>query len=341
MPVSRSSRHGGRRPIVHDLNRALHAIQTALLAAPILAALLAAPAQAASLHPMTTLHGPTVYLRDLFDDAGRNADHPLGPGPEPGGRIVVPAAQLDAIARQFSVAWHSASSADRAVLEWPGRPLSKEDAVEAARTAVLAAGAPADADIELPGYIPPIIPADAKPSSVVSQLDYDPNTGHFTGVLTAGAAGMHPIDTRISGRVVEMIEVPVAASRLLPNTILRPEDVRMARIRSNLVTAEVARTAGQIAGLELKRPVAAGQPLQVADLMRPPLVRRGATVRVELSVGALSVSGQALALDTGAEGERIRIQNPTSRALIFAEVAGAGLVRVTPTVAAVAGQGEQ
>ncbi|HYZ24702.1 MAG TPA: hypothetical protein VE690_21340, partial [Rhodopila sp.] len=66
MLAPRSSRHGGRRPTVHDFNRAPHAIQTALLAAPILAALLAAPAQAASLHPMTTLHGPTVYLRDLF-----------------------------------------------------------------------------------------------------------------------------------------------------------------------------------------------------------------------------------------------------------------------------------
>lgn len=307
---------------------------------PATAVLLAASAQAASLHPMTTLHGPTVYLRDLFDDAGRNADHPLGPGPDPGGRIVVPAAQLDAIARQFSVAWRSNSSTDRAVLEWPGHPLPKDDAMEAARIAVVAAGAPSDADIELPGYIPPIMPADVQPSTVVSQVEYDPGTGHFTGVLTASADGMHPIDTRISGRVVEMIEVPVAASRLLPNTILRPEDVRMARIRSNLVAAEVARAPDQVAGLELRRPVPAGQPLPVADLLRPPLVKRGSMVRIELSLGALSVSGQAVALDTGAEGDRIRIQNTTSRALIFAEVIGAGQVRVTPNIAAVAARGE-
>jgi hypothetical protein len=30
-------------------------------------------AQATSLRTMTTLHSPNVYLRDLFDDAGRNA----------------------------------------------------------------------------------------------------------------------------------------------------------------------------------------------------------------------------------------------------------------------------
>ncbi len=60
--------------------------------------------QAASLRTMTTLHGPNVYLRDLFDDAGSNADRVLGPGPDPGGRIVVEAPQLNAIARQFNVA---------------------------------------------------------------------------------------------------------------------------------------------------------------------------------------------------------------------------------------------
>ncbi|MBS0639018.1 MAG: hypothetical protein JSS43_04050, partial [Proteobacteria bacterium] len=66
----------------------------ALIALLCLAA--AGAAQAASLRTMTTLHGPNVYLRDLFDDAGRNADARLGSGPEPGGRIIVEAAQLNA-----------------------------------------------------------------------------------------------------------------------------------------------------------------------------------------------------------------------------------------------------
>ncbi|HQT79918.1 MAG TPA: hypothetical protein PLD10_22985, partial [Rhodopila sp.] len=193
--------------------RTLAAIMMGLVAAQ---ALVATHAQAASLRPMTTLHGPVVFLRDLFENAGRNADRVLGPGPDPGGRIVVPAAQLDAIARQFSVAWHSASGADRAVLEWPGRPLPKAAAIDAARIAVRAAGAPEDSDIELPGFAPPMVPADAKPDCIASQLDYDPKTGRFTAILTVSADGMSPVDTRISGRVVEMAEAPVAATRLLP-----------------------------------------------------------------------------------------------------------------------------
>ena len=103
-----------------------------------------------------------------------------------------------------------------------------------------------------------------------------------------------------------------------------------ARVRAALLQNEVARSLDQIVGMQLRRPVAAGQPLRLADLIRPPLVQRGATVQIELSSAGLSVTGQAVALDAGAEGEKIRVQNLTSRAFLFAEVVGPGQVRVTP-----------
>jgi flagella basal body P-ring formation protein FlgA len=296
----------------------------------LIAAAAAGSAHAASLRPTTTLHGPSVYLRDLFDNAGPNANRILGPGPDPGGRIVVPAAQLDAIARQFDVSWHSMSSADRAVLQWPGHPLERSDAEAAARVALRAAGAPEDADLELPGFNPPMVPNGTTPQADVSQLDYDTTTGRFSAILSVSAVGMNPVDTRIAGRVIEMTDAPVAAVRLLPNTVLQPSDVRIARIRTTSLTSEIARSAEQIAGMELRRPVAAGEPLLIRDLVRPPLVLRGSLVQLELTVGSLSVSGEAMALDSGAEGEKVRIQNPTSHALIFAQVIGPGRVRVTP-----------
>src|SRR5277367_3048531 len=100
------------------------------------------PVAAATLRTMTTLHGPHVKLSDLFDDAGGNGARVLGPGPAPGGRIVVESAQLAAIARQFSVDWHPTSSADRAVLDWPGRPLPRAAVMAALQEALAASGVP-------------------------------------------------------------------------------------------------------------------------------------------------------------------------------------------------------
>jgi flagella basal body P-ring formation protein FlgA len=116
----------------------------------------------------------------------------------------------------------------------------------------------------------------------------------------------------------------------LPETVLRADDIHIAHVRATALPSEVARSVDQIVGMQLRRPVAAGQPLRLADLMRPPLVQRGATVQIELSAAGLSVTGQAVALDAGAEGEKVRIQNLTSHAFLFAQVIGPGQVRVTP-----------
>ncbi|MGH7044039.1 MAG: hypothetical protein ACREFY_18205, partial [Acetobacteraceae bacterium] len=75
----------------------------ALLFAPLLAAAAAAPRPV--LQPMTTLHGPLVRLGDLFANAGAAAGQVLGPGPAPGGRIVVPARQLAYIAARYDIDW--------------------------------------------------------------------------------------------------------------------------------------------------------------------------------------------------------------------------------------------
>jgi flagellar basal body P-ring formation protein FlgA len=287
-------------------------------------------ASAATLRPVTTLHGPKVFLRDLFDDAGANADRLLGPGPGPGGRITVGAAQLAAIARQFDVDWQAASNADQAVLEWPGRPLPREDALAAVREALVASGVSADCSIELPGFTAPIVPSEAAPKPVVSQLDYDPNTGRFTATLSVNGEGMDPIITRIGGQAEETVELPVGAMRLPTGLVLRPEDVHMMRVRANLVHGEVAHTVDQAIGMQMRRQVPAGQPLELADLARPNAVLRGATVQMQLAVSGLTVSGQGMALESGASGERIKVQTSGSHAVIEAEVVGPGRVRIVP-----------
>jgi flagella basal body P-ring formation protein FlgA len=111
---------------------------------------------------------------------------------------------------------------------------------------------------------------------------------------------------------------------------LRAEDFRVTRVRAALLQNEVARSLDQVVGMQLRHPVAAGQPLRLSELTHPPLVQRGATVRIELSVRGLAISGQAVALDDGAEGEKVRVQNPASRALLMAEVVGPNQVRATP-----------
>ncbi len=287
-------------------------------------------AQAAELRPIVTLTGPHVYLRDLFEDVGPNGDRLLGPGPVPGGRIIVAAAQLGAIARQFGVDWRPASSGDRAILEWPGRPLRKDDAIEAVRAALVVAGADPDCVVELSGYIPPLVPHGVDPRPMVAQLDYNQSTGRFTAVLSIVADGMDPLTTRIGGSAETLVEVPVLTARLASGAVLRPQDLRLAKVNSSLVKGDAPLPASGLVGMMLRRSIAAGQPLRPDDLTRPPVVTRDSVVRVVLDMRGLSVSGQGFAMEAGAIGDRIRLRNPTSRAILEAEVIGPGVVRIAP-----------
>ena len=296
----------------------------------ILAVAVALPAQAATLRPATTLQAAVVLLRDLFDDPGAEADRVLGPGPAPGGRIVVEAPQLRAIARQFDVDWRPASSADRAVLVRPGLPLSRDRTLDVVRSALVAAGASPDCEVELAAFASPLVPPQTAARPVVSQLEYDSRGGRFGALLSVSGEGMDPVNVRVNGQVREMTDVPVAAASLPAGTILGPDDVHMARIGTANLHNEVVRRMDKAVGLQLARPVQAGQPLVSSELTRPLLVRQGMLVRLRLVSAGLSVTGRAVALGSAAHGERVKVRNPGSKIELEGTVIGPELVQIEP-----------
>ncbi len=294
------------------------------------ATMLATPAAAATLRALTTLTAPVVRLSDLFDDAGAEAQRVLGTAPAPGGRIVVEAAQLAAIARQFGVDWRPSSPSDRAVLDRPGKLLPREPVMAALKDALVGVGAPDDADIDLPGFTPPLIPQDADPHSVIEQVDYDATSGKFTGILAISADGMSMLRVRLSGTVQPMVEVAVPAHRLLPGVVIRADDLQMVRVRAGLVRGEVARVAEQAVGLAPRRQMTPGQPMLLAELGHLAAIQKGAQVAMVLETAGLTLLAQGISLEPGGIGDRIQVLNPASRAVVEAVVIAPDRVRIEP-----------
>ncbi len=82
--------------------------------------------------------------------------------------------------------------------------------------------------------------------------------------------------------------------------------------------------------MRLRRPAAAGEPLALADLIRPGTVEKGASVTMQIQTGGLTATAQGLALSAAAPGERIRVLNPLSRMVVSGEVLPSGIVAVAP-----------
>ncbi len=70
----------------------------------------------------------------------------------------------------------------------------------------------------------------------------------------------------------------------------------------------------------LGRSIAAGKPLMVNDFKPRVIVKKGTNVFVHYQVSGVSVSMQGVALEDGARGNMIHIQNPSSRKRMLARV---------------------
>ncbi|MBV8912899.1 MAG: flagellar basal body P-ring formation protein FlgA, partial [Acetobacteraceae bacterium] len=262
------------------------------LTAILLACSVSLPAGAATLKPFNTIPGPVVRLSDLWD--GVLADKPLGPAPAPGGRITVPAPQLAAIAKQFGVDWRPGSSSEHAVLERAGRPLTMDDIRPPLWEALTGAGARPDAELELGAFTAAPLPTEGDVQLTIEQLEYDPTSGRFSANLDIAAEGVPNAQVRLTGRVQEMVDLPVVRSRMMPGDVIRPEDLQWLRLRAALARGEFVTLPAQAIGQALKHAVAPNQPILLADLGRPVVVTKGMNMTLSLESPGLSLTAQGV-----------------------------------------------
>ena len=299
----------------------------AMKVGPLLLACCSMPAYGATLRPFTTLAGPVVTLADLWDGAGARA---LGPAPAPGARIAVESRQLDAIARQFGVDWRAGGPGERVVLERPGRALVQDDVIAPLRAALAAAGAPRDSELEMPGFTAPMVGLAATTRAEVAQLEYDGGTGRFTALVAVMADGVPAAQLRLSGRMLEMMDLPVPRRRMVPGDIVAAGDLQWVRLRAAQAKGDVVRAMRDAVGQALRHSVQPNQPIMLADLGRPMVVQKGMPMTLALDSPGIQLTAQGVAMEPAGVGEMVHVLNPLSRVVLEAEVTGPGRARVLP-----------
>ena len=153
-----------------------------------------------------------------------------------------------------------------AVLEWPGRPLQREEVLAAVRAALVAQGAAPDCDVEIPGFTPPIVPLSGVSAPVVTQLDFDRDLGRFTAMLSVTGEGMRA-DLRAAQRRGRRCH---RSARRRHASVGRYDhlDRTMCGWRGFMwprVHAEVARDPAMVIGMQLRQQVQAGVPIPLSE----------------------------------------------------------------------------
>jgi flagellar basal body P-ring formation protein FlgA len=124
-----------------------------------------------------------------------------------------------------------------------------------------------------------------------------------------------------------------AAPRIVvPNRdIARGEKIDQADLMlqpaTNAVQPGTATRTADIAGMEARRLLHAGESIRLSDVRHPILVTKGAIVTMTFDDDGISLTASARAIGSGGIGETITVQNPVSFRQIGAVVTGPGMVR--------------
>ncbi len=131
----------------------------------------------------------------------------------------------------------------------------------------------------------------------------------------------------VSGKIEALAPVVVATATIRKGTILHPKQIQMqlidiVNLRSPCLSPR------QILGKRAKRTIKAGSVIELSKVEFPPLIKKGQLVKIMLKAGDMFLSATGIARMNGKKNEIIRVQNSSSRKLIYCRVVAPGLVEI-------------
>lgn len=289
--------------------------------------------------PEQTVNGPVLTLGEIAQITGENEAKVsalkalrLGAAPKPGGRLV--------LTRELLGARLAASGADLTGITWS----VPENIVIAANSQVVAGQKMADTAFA--ALVKRLNSAEDKRQIELVSFSDDVaapvgeirlNAEFPYGIRKSGPTVVNVIitcDGRIYDKVslrynVKVLEDIVIASKpIAPNELLTAENLTYQRTDVARLPSAYLTDISKLAGLSAKRPIAAGTLVTDSLLKKPILVKRGTNVAISAHSGAIAITASGQALQDGAEGQVIRVQNTNSKRIVTAKVMGEGLVQI-------------
>ncbi len=132
----------------------------------------------------------------------------------------------------------------------------------------------------------------------------------------------------VSGKIEALAHVAIAVTPIKKGSILRPKQIAMqlldiAQFRSPCLDPR------EILGKRAKRTIKAGSIIEHYKVEFPPLVKKGQLVKIMLKYRDMFISASGIARMNGKKNEIIRVQNSSSKKLIYCRVIAPGIVEVT------------
>ncbi|BAM88653.1 putative flagellar protein FlgA [Bradyrhizobium oligotrophicum S58] len=290
------------------------------------------------LRASVNVSGDIVRVGDLIENAGVAASVAVYRAPDLGTTGVLPAAQVIATLRSHQVIGVDVRDIKEVAVTRLARAIDAKEVGTAVAQALEHRNGLGDAANLSVSFDQPVqdLKFDASTSGTLAptSVRLDPRSGRFDVTFELGHAnGASPTKLRYTGTAIEMVEALVLTRNIDRNEMIRAADLQIERrARAELGGAEPASREFAV-GMQMRRPIRAGQALKATDLAKPDLVQRDQTVTLIYQTAGIYLTTRGKALEAGTDGDVVSVLNLQSKRTITGRVTGRGQVSVDITVA--------
>ena len=290
---------------------------------------IAPAADAATLRVQATVNADVVRVGDLFAGAGEAANAVVGRAPAPGQREVFDLRRLRNIAVLHKVRWTPTNRYARAVVTRAGRLIEREEVARRLQEMISKNNPDQPVRVSLFNQNMTLfsIP-DASEPFWLENVRHDDRAGRVAATIVVPTGAGIVSRVPVTGRVLEVVRVPVVTRRVARGEIVRKDDLRWTEMPRNRVRGDVITDPEGVIGKSARHSLRPGRPLRNADVQRPLLVTRGSIVTLMLETKRMTLTTRGKSMESGSLGQTIQVVNIRSKRVIEAVVEGPGRVRV-------------
>jgi flagella basal body P-ring formation protein FlgA len=311
-------------------------LATALLAATTLAAfaengddLIAAPVLRANV----TVADDVVRIGDIIDNAGTAAQIAIYRAPDLGTTGSLPTAQILNALQAHQVIGVDTRDIKAVSITRASRPIeASEIRLQVARALEHRSGLGDAANLSLTfDRDVQDIQLEASSTGAIqpTAARYDPRSGRFDVSFAVGNDNnAPPIKLRFTGTAIETVEAAILTRDVQRAEILKSSDVITER-RPKVEVGGDAAARNHAVGMQMRKPLRAGQPLRTADIAKPDLVQRDDNVTLIFQSAGLYLTVRGKALDTGTEGDTVSVLNLQSKRTVSGVVIGRDQIAIS------------
>jgi flagellar basal body P-ring formation protein FlgA len=288
------------------------------------------------LKEVVTVNSDVVRIGDLVENAGAAADIPVFRAPDLGHTGLVPVSRIAEALRPYDLAGMDTGGLIEVVVTRPGRIVTgKEIAgrIAQAFAGQFGFGEAQDLSVILDRDIRTLqIELAGGTELIIVRLHADPRTGRFDATFEMpGSSTARRRPLRLTGTLVETVEVATLTRAVRPGDVIKASDVQMDR-RPKAEIGNDAMGLDRAIGLAAKNALRSGHALRATDLIKPQAVQRNEPVTIIFEVPGILLTVRGKALEAGAVGEVINVLNTQSNRTVQATIAGPGRVVIAATM---------